>query len=119
MIVFLIRFWKYAVIAALIAALSGMSLYARRIAAERDELADGMAVLSRRVTALDEAYKRNLEAIEKKVEEERQREDFRNETKQQIERGRATGNGDLAPVLRDALRRLRERDSAGKSADSG
>jgi septal ring factor EnvC (AmiA/AmiB activator) len=84
---------------------------------ERDRLREEVKQLAEALKTEQESHEKMVTALEGSIKDAKQRSDFEKESRKEIEKDRKGGDGPMAPVLRNAIERLRTRQ-ATNSPDS-
>ena len=105
------------VLAALgIALLLGVLAYyyhkAKISAADADALRSEVSIVTTQKNAQASLYQASMSTIKKKMENDHARSEFKSDALASIEANRKDGDGDVAPVLRDAITRVQRRHDA-------
>lgn len=101
-------------ILALSAGLAWFMWRADELGEERDALEDQVHSYQQVVADMQKWHDDTTAALERKTEDDRKRNEFKNAAISRNTSGRASGDGPLAPVLRDGLRELGARQARGK-----
>ena len=94
-----------------------LSWYAWRahdLGQQRDELATQVEAYQQVVQDMQEWHEATTAALERKSKNDTERSEFKNGAAARNSAGRASGDGPLAPVLRDGLREIQRRQASGK-----
>lgn len=102
---------------AVLVVLIGLSvLYVSHIRSENVRLEGENAVLTDTLKAERENHAKTIKALEDKAKDAEDRHQFRDKTRKEIEKDRKEGDGVVAPVLRNAVERLRDRQTTRAEA---
>lgn len=116
-ILWLWKYRKYVGIAALALVIVSGVLYVRHVIKENGKLETQVEQLQADLKTERETRQKVVNALEERAKNAEERNDFATKNAKAIENGRKTGDAPMAPVLRDTLGRLRERQAqhAGNS----
>lgn len=92
-------------------AIAGLVLYVRHVIEENGKLETQVEQLQTDLKTERETRQKVVAALEERAKNAEDRNNFAGKSAKAIEEGRKTGDAPMAPVLRDTISRLRERQA--------
>lgn len=115
MIAFFTMLWNYRKVtipALIFVAFAGVMLLSHYRLKEGQKAEAARVVAEQQLEATQRVSAAKIDALQSTMEEGYERQYFLQKTETGIDQGRAVGDGPLAPVLRDTLGRLRQRQAS-------
>lgn len=110
--------WKYRknigifiAVLAVVGVIAGSTLYVRHVISENDILTAEVKQIKADLKEERERHAEIVGALEEKAQDVEERQDFKGKAQKEIAKDRVTGDAPMAPVLRNAVDRLRERQA--------
>ena len=107
--------WLVAIVV-LVLLIAGEALYMRHVLSENGKLEKQVEELESTLKTERENHRKVIEALEGKARDAQERQNFKDNSRREIEKDRKNGDAPSAPVLRNTLERLRARQAQFEGA---